>query len=178
MAERMDAASFHLSYNGEEDRLLIAVDVASDRRYGMALPRRLVKLMLGALADMHAGRRGDSYARDPMVRDTLLSFEHSHAVAQGLSSGETKPDTERRPLVAAPLVVRTIKLVPQPHAGVTVTFDDTQRVISVEMSAQRLHRFMAGVLDLAAGAGWDLPQIAAWLDRASTEAAPSPRVLQ
>src|SRR5580658_9101399 len=103
MAERMDAASFHLSYNGEEDRLLIAIDVAPDRRYGMALPRRLVKLLLGALADMYAGRRGDSVSSDSVVRETLLSFEHSHALAQGLSSGETRPDNDRRPLVATPL---------------------------------------------------------------------------
>jgi hypothetical protein len=178
MAEHMDAASFHLSYDGEEDRLLIAVDVAADQRYGMALPRRLVKLLLGALADMQAGRRDDSYIRSPEARDTVLSFEHSQAVTQGFSSGETRPDNDRKPLVAAPLVVRTIKLLPQTHAGITVTFDDAHRVICIEMTVQRLHRFMAGVLDLAASAGWDLPQVATWLDRASMEAAPSPKVLQ
>jgi hypothetical protein len=114
MTERMDAAPYHLSKDGEEDRLMIAADAAPDRR----------------------------------------------------------------PMVAVPLVVRTIRLQPQPHTRVIVAFDDAQRMISIEMSTQRLHRFTVGVLNFVADAGRNLPRIAMWLDRASVEAAPSPKVSQ
>jgi hypothetical protein len=178
MAEPIEAATFHLSFDGEEDRLFIAVDVTPDQRYAMALPRRLAKLMLGALADMYVSRRGDALARNPLVRNTVLSFEHSQAVAEGLSSGETRFNREKRPLIAPARVIHKIMLTPKSDGGIAVALDDKHHVITIDMRPQRLHRFMAGVLNLATEAQWDLPRIATWLEHASAEASPSPRVLQ
>jgi hypothetical protein len=37
----MHAATFHMNDDSEKDRMLIAIDVASDRRHAVALSRRV-----------------------------------------------------------------------------------------------------------------------------------------
>jgi hypothetical protein len=172
------SAAFHLSYDSGEDRILVAIDVESERRYAMALTRRLAKLVLAALADF-AGKHSASSARtDPQHRDTVLNFEHSSAVAAALASGDTKTHQPGKPLVEPPRLIREVKLTPKEGGAILVTLYDGQRTLTLELDQPRIHSFMAGVLELAAGAGWDLPLIAAWLDRAGAgDQSAQPRVV-
>lgn len=169
--------AFHLSYDAEEDRILIAVDVDGGQRYGMGLTRRLVKLVLAALADLSVKRSEAAAAADPQHRDIVLNFEHARAVAEGLASGDTRRSEPPKPLVQPARLVHEVKLTPRPGGGVIVACDNRQRVLSLDLPPARVHSFMAGMLDLAAGAGWDLPLIAAWLDRAGAGDAGAPRVV-
>lgn len=168
--------AFHLSYDAEEDRILIAVDIDAGRRYGMGLTRRLVKLVLAALADLAVKRSEAAGAADPQHRDIVLNFEHARAVATGLASGDTRRHEPQKPLEQPARLVREVKLTPR-EGGVTLACDDRQRMLTLELPLARVHSFMAGMLDLAAGAGWDLPLIATWLDRAGTSDAGAPRVV-
>ena len=166
MSAPQRTTAFHLSYDAEEDRILLAVDVESDQRYAMALTRRIAKLVLAALADLSVKRSGRAARADPQHRDTVLNFEHTRAVAEGLASGATKTRQPKKPLVQPPRLVHEVKLSPKGDGGVLMACDDRQRVLTLDLPPARIHRLMAGVLDLATGAGWDLPLIAAWLDRA------------
>lgn len=176
--------NYHVSYSAEEDRLLVAVEVKPDEDYAMALPRRLTKLVIGTLADLQVkkkvaaldaertaaspriGKTLEAVRRDPVMRDTVLNFEHAHAVAAGVASGDTRPRQRTKPLVASPKLVREVKITPKPDGGAVIRLNDKERVLTLDLNAQRVHSFMAGILEVATKAGWDLPVIAAWLDRA------------
>lgn len=162
----LPSGAFHMRHDAQEDRVLVLIDVAPDRHYAMALTRRLLKQLLGALADMRARVRSGA-ADDAARRDAVLGFEHAHAVARGFSSGETRRSEPVKALVAAPRLIREIKLTPRPDRGVVLVFDDRDKSATIELDPDRLHSFMAALLDIAATAGWDLPRIAAWLERAS-----------
>ncbi len=178
VAAPQQTTAFHLSYDREEDRIVIAVDVDAGRRYGMALTRRLAKLMLGALADC-AGKHSAGFAHaDPHQRDTVLTFEHASAVEAALASGETKTHQPVKPFVRPARLVHEVKLTPKDDGDVAMALYDRNQVLTLDLSPARMHSFMAGLLELAAAAGWDLPRIAAWLDRAkSAEPAGTPRVV-
>jgi len=165
--------NFHLGYVAEEDRLLLSVDVAPDQEYAMALTRRLTKALIAALVDRVAKGCTESLGDNPALRDTLLSFEHATAVADADASGARRARAAQKPLVAAPRLIRDIKMKPTPDGGVILALDDHQRALSIELNAERLHSFVAGILDVALGAGWDLPAPAAWLDRAAATAPPA-----
>ncbi|HXQ49869.1 MAG TPA: hypothetical protein VN802_02140 [Stellaceae bacterium] len=173
MAEPTATSNFHLNYDPEEDRLLVSVDLPDGKEYAMAMTRRLAKLLVGALADMHASRRAKALGSHQQMRDTVLSFEHERAVAEGFSSGGTRSNLPKKPLFAPPRLVREVKLTPRDDGGTTMVLDDKARALTFDLNQPRLHSFMAGVLDLAAHAHWDLPVIAAWLERADAgDAAP------
>ena len=151
----------------------------------MGLTRRLTKLLIGALADLQvkkkdADRAAESAAtarpaghrklealkRDPAVRDTVLSFEHTHAVAESIATGDTRPRARGKPLVAAPLLIREVKITPKQDGGAIVHLDNKQQVLTLDLDPRRVHSLMAGILDLSDKAGWDFPVIVAWLERA------------
>jgi hypothetical protein len=178
MSAPATGGKFHLSYDADEDRLLVAVDAAGDKRYAMALTRRLAKLMIGALTEMQAKHRVGVVGANPLVRDTVLSFEHAQAVAEGVSSGDTRLNQPPRAFVAAPRLIREIKLTPQPDGGVILLLDDKQQTLTIDLNRQRAHSFLQGVLDQAGRAAWDLPVTAPWLERTAGDlSAATPRVV-
>ncbi len=174
-----------MNYSAEEDRLLVAVEVQPDQEYAMGLTRRLTKLLIGTLADLQVKKKVadldaerivaspkvrktlETVRKDPVMRDTVLNFEHAHAVAAGVASGDTRPRQQSKPLVASPKLVRNVKITPKPDGGAVIRLDDKEQVLTLDLNAQRIHSLMAGILEIAAKAGWDLPVIAAWLDRAT-----------
>lgn len=176
MIAPVSSGIFHLGHDPEEDRLLVSIDVADGKVYAMAMTRRLAKLLIGSLADMHASRRGKALADQPLARDTMLNFEHEQAVAESFSSGGTRANQPKKPLVAPPRLVREIKLTPREDGGIVMVLDDKERALTFDLDQQRVHSFMAGVLDLAQRAQWDLPVIAAWLERAGAYS-PAPKVV-
>jgi hypothetical protein len=184
--------NYHVNYSAQEDRLLVSVEVTRDQEYAMGLTRRLTKLLIGTLADLQVKKKVadldaegnaaspkvrkklETVRKDPIKRDTVLKFEHAHAVAASVASGDTRPRQHSKPLVASPRLVREVKISPKADGGAIIKLDDKARVLTLDLNAQRVHSFMAGVLDIAAQAGWDLPVIAAWLDRASSKASVMP----
>jgi hypothetical protein len=144
----------------------------------MALTRRLAKLMIGALAVLQTKQRGDKVAANPMLRDTVLSFEHAQAVAEAVSTGDTQLNQPPKDFIAAPRLVREIKLTPRPEGGVIMILDDKSQKLTIDLTRQRAHSFLQGVLDQARRAGWDLPVAAAWLERTADDGtAAAPKVV-
>jgi len=187
--------NYHVNYSALEDRLLISVEVAPDQEYAMGLSRRLTKQLIGTLADLQVKRKVaeldpektkaspavrqklETVRSNPVVRDTVLNFEHTHAVATGIASGDTRPRPQSKPLIASPRVVHEVKITPQPDGGAIIRLDDKQRILTLDLNAQRVHSLMAGILRIAGEAGWDLPVIAAWLQRAAGNVSSMPNAL-
>jgi hypothetical protein len=160
---------FHLRHHVEEDRILVLVDATGEQHYAMAMTRRLAKLLLAALADIEVRRRAQT-AENPARRDAVLTFEHQTAVAEGFSSGDTRRGEPPRPIIAPPRLVHEIKLTAKADGGVVLHFDDREKTITIDLDARRVHSFMGGLIEIASKAGWDLPRIASWLERAEPAA--------
>ena len=169
---------YHLKYFAEEDRLLISVDVAPAQEYAMMVTRRLLRQVLEFLSANFAKMKAEALGRDPSVQNTVLNFEHRHAVDEATATGDARKDEQHRSLIAPPLLVREIKVNPKPDGGATLSFYDGKQYLTVDLTAQRVHVFIAAVLDIAATSGWDFPPIATWLDRAAgADPGPAGRVM-
>jgi hypothetical protein len=105
-----------------------------------------------------------------------MGLEHRQALARAAASGETRRNEPLRPLVAAPRLIREIKVTPKPE-GVVVVLDDKERALTIDLDGPRLHSFLAALVEVATNAGWDLPRIASWLDAAPPSGTPGATVV-
>lgn len=104
---------------------------------------------------------------NPMVRDTVLGFEHQAAVSAAVAGGDARRNTPAKALIAVPRLVRSAKITPRPDGSAVLVFDEGEKQLTLDLTAQRLHLFMAAILDIAGTAEWDLPPLAAWLEGSS-----------
>lgn len=166
MSVQASAPTYNVRYIAAEDRLLMSIDVPPDREFAISLTRRLAKQLIGTLATIHAKRRAAATPANPMARDTVLGFEHQAAVGAAVAGGDARKNTPKA-LVAAPRLVRRVKITPKPDGGAALVFDEGERYLTLDLTAQRVHLFMAAILDIAGTAEWDLPPLANWLDGSS-----------
>lgn len=167
MNVQASAPAYNIHYNAEEDRLLISIDVPPDREFAMSLTRRLAKHLVGTLAVVHAKRREAATPANPVARDTVLRFEHQAAVGAAVAGGDARKNTPAKALIAMPRLVRSAKITPRPDGSAVLVFDEGEKQLTLDLTAQRLHLFMAAILDIAGTAEWDLPLLAAWLEGSS-----------
>jgi len=167
---------YHLKYHADEDRLLVSVDIPPAQEYAMALTRRLTKHLLAALAANYVKSATAAAIKNPATREIVLNFEHGSAVGAGVAGGEIRQDAGGKSLVAAPRTVREIRIAPSAQGNTAMLMNDGERTLTIDLTAQRIHIFIAAVLDIAVQAAWDFPTIAAWLD-AAPPATAMPRVL-
>ncbi|GEM_PF-2449418 len=177
MTLQVTAHSYHLRHLIEEDRLLIAVDISAEHELAMLLTRRLTRNLVSAMAKMVADR-----APQPgPIRDTVLDFEHSHAVATAMAEGHMREENrnpEQPKQLAAPLrLVQEVKLGPKKDGGVSLLFDNREQVLVIEISGDRMHMVIETFLQIAERAGWDFPPIASWLEGSKTVSVPQNRSL-
>ena len=170
MSVQASAPRYNVRYVAAEDRLLVSIDIAPDREFAMGLTRRLAKQLIGALAAIRAKRSDATTPANPAVRDTVLGFEHQAAVEAAVAGGDAHKNTPTKTLIAAPRLVRTVKITPKPDGGAVLVFDEGERYLTLDLTPQRVHLFIAAILDIAGTAEWDLPPLAAWLEGSSLSA--------
>ena len=174
MNVQASAPTYGIRYNADEGRLLISIDVPPDREFAMSLTRRLAKHLVGTLAAVHAKRREAATPANPTARDTVLGFEHQAAVGAAVAGGDARKNTPAKALIAAARLVRTVKITPRPDGSAVLVFDEGEKHLTLDLTAQRLHLFMAAILDIAGTAEWDLPPLATWLEGSSLAAGQAP----
>lgn len=174
MDVQASAPTYNIRYNAEEDRLLISIDLPPDREFAMSLTRRLAKHLVGTLASVHAKRRQAATPANPTARDTVLGFEHQAAVVAAVADGDARKNTPAKALVATPRLVRTVKITPRPDGSAMLVFDEGEKHLTLDLTAQRLHLFMAAMLDIAGTAEWDFPSLATWLEGGALVAGQAP----
>lgn len=174
MDVQASAPTYNIRYNADEDRLLISIDVPPDREFAMSLTRRLAKHLVGTLASVHAKRREAATPANPTARDTVLGFEHQAAVGAAVAGGDARKNTPAKALISAPRLVRTVKITPRPDGSAVLVFDEGEKHLTLDLTAQRLHLFMAAILDIAGTAEWDFPSLATWLEGSSLAADQAP----
>ena len=165
MKPQINAQSYHLRYSSDEDRLLLSVDLSPESELAMLVTRRLTRNLIGALAKF-VSDRGPVPGANSNLRETLLDFEHGHAVAAAKAEGQMREETRiKHPAVPVKLV-HEVKLVPKPEGGLTLLFDNNEQLLAIDVAFDRLHMVIETIVQMAERAGWDFPPIASWLDPA------------
>lgn len=176
MKPQINAQSYHLRYQLDEDRILLSVDLSPEHEFAMAITRRLTRNLVAALAKFIADR-GQVPDVNPSLRDTILDFQHSQSVATAIAQGNMR-DENRQKQPAVPLrLVHEVKLVPKPDGGLSLVFDNSEQLLAVEVAAERMHMVIATFLQMAERAGWDFPPIASWLDASKSAGTAEGRVV-
>jgi hypothetical protein len=170
MSVQASASTYNIRYVAAEDRLLISIDVPPDREFAMSLTRRLAKQLVGSLAAIHARQREAATPAHPAARDAVLGFEHQAAVGAAVADGDARKNTPAKALVAPPRLVQTAKIRPKVDGGAVIVLDEGDKQLTLDLTPQRVHLFMAAILDIAATAEWDLPPLAVWLEGSSLSA--------
>ena len=89
------ARTYRLRYVAEEDRLLLSADFSAEKELALPLTRRITRKVVAALAKFMAERSRVGQDTNPLLRDTVLEFEHSNSVAKALAEGKMR--TEKPP---------------------------------------------------------------------------------
>jgi len=55
-------------------------------------------------------------------------------------------------------------------ADEAAVFDGGEKFLTLDLTPQRVHLFMAAILDISGTAAWDFPPLATWLDGSSLAA--------
>jgi hypothetical protein len=176
MKPQINAQSYHLRYELEEDRVLLSVDLSPEHELAMALTRRLTRNFVAALAKFIADR-GQVPDVNPGLRDTILDFQHSQSVATAIAQGNMRDENRQKPPAMPPRLVREVKIVPKPDAGLALVFDNSEQLLVVEVAPERIHMVIATFVQISERAGWDFPPIASWLDASKSVEAPAGRVV-
>jgi hypothetical protein len=177
MTLQVTAHSYHLRYAVDEDRILVSVDISPEHELAMPMTRRLTRNLLAAMAKMASDRGPASVpaGAPPLVRDTILDFEHSQSVATAVAEGHMRnePPREKPPSMPMPMrLVREVKLVPRNNGGIALVFENGEQQLILEIAPERIHMVIETFVQMAERAGWHFPPIASWLDPAKAAASP------
>ena len=146
MSVQASAPTYNIRYIAAEDRVLVSIDVPPDREFAMSLTRRLAKQLVGTLAGVYAKRRERTTPGNPTA------------------GGDARKNTPAKTLIAVPRLVRTVKITSRDDGGAVLVFDEGEKYLTLDLTPQRVHLFMAAILDIAGAAEWDFPALATWLD--------------
>jgi hypothetical protein len=164
MTVRITTQSYHLRYLPTEDRILLSVSVPEEQEFGVALTRRLMRVLLEALAKIASERGKTPAGADPNLRDILLDFEHSQSVANAVAAGNLREEKRVERLSAPPKLIHKVTVTPDNNGVLSLLFDDPELAITLNIPPERLHTVIETFVRTAERAGWDFPPLAGWLD--------------
>jgi hypothetical protein len=116
-----------VEFDAEQDRLLMRVSTASGEEALLWLTRRCV-LRLWELLQGHVESRPDIVARapDPVVRRTLVEFEHEKALSHATFTKPYEQTPRVHPLGDMPLLVARLQRRPAPDGRLVLGMLPTQ----------------------------------------------------
>ncbi len=161
---QISARTYRLRYVAEEDRLLLSVDLSPQGEIALAVTRRMTRKLVAALAKFVSERSRFGQEANPLLRDTVLEFEHTQSVAKALAEGKLRTETSDKALTIAAKPVRNVNMAAKSEGGLALTFDTSEQAITLHVAPQRIHMVISMFLRMAERAGWDFPPIASWLD--------------
>jgi len=171
---QITAQAYHLRYAVDEDRILLSVDISPDTELAIPITRRMTRNLVTALAKLIAER---SATHTPLMRDTVLDFEHSKSVADAVASGNMRDETRKKPLTTSAKPVREVNIVPKANGAIALVFDNSEQLLTLDVSGERIHIVISTFIRMAERAGWDFPPIASWLDASKTVSDAAGRVV-
>ena len=154
-------ADYHLTYSKTEDRLIVSTD---DEEQGVALTRRLTREMVKVIAKVVTQQKSATTGGNDLVRDTVLNFERSKAVSEAYADGSARRSKRKSPDAVLSKLARAVDISAKRSGGATLVFRDSGNLLTLALDARGIYVLISAILDIAVSAGWDLPEIAAWLE--------------
>jgi hypothetical protein len=174
---QITAQAYHLRYTVDEDRILLSVDISPDTELAIPITRRMTRNLVAALAKLVSERAGTGATNNPLVRDTVLDFEHSKSVADAVASGNMRDETRKKPLTMSAKPVREVNIVPKANGAIALVFDNSEQLLTLDVARERIHIVISTFIRMAERAGWDFPPIASWLEASKNVADTAGRVV-
>jgi len=169
-------SGYQLTYSKTEDRLLFSVD---DVQAVVALTRHLTREMLKAIAKVVAQQKSATTGGSELTRNTVLNFEHSKAVTEAYADGTARRVKQKSPDAALLKLATAIDIIGNKKGGAALVFRDSEKLCTLSLDAPGVYVLLSTFLEMAANAGWDFPEIAAWIEpaRAPGQEQQPPKVL-
>ncbi len=166
----MDIAQFQVTFDAEQDRLLLRVNTSEGAELRLWLTRRLVRGFWPVWHQAVAHSRGLALpaAATMEAREALVEMERSQVTATSDFATPFKPaeSPQQLPLGDEPLLVNEVRLTPLPNGTLRTEWLRGSRLVGLDLGRNLMHALTKLVEDGVAAADWDLagganPEIAA-----------------
>jgi|GEM_PF-5513076 len=157
---------YHLRYWPEEDRVSLSVDVDDGHEARFMVTRRLVRGLIGLLAEIIARRAGPEKGDPPTSVERVnecLRFAHEAAVARSRAGGRIGTGSPAKEPAAPPILINRVDVRGRPGGEISVQLSRDEQVLTLSFSQEALHVFIDSVLRVAAHAQWDITLGQRWL---------------
>jgi hypothetical protein len=84
-----------------------------------------------------------------------------------------REEQREKPLAEPARLVREVTIASKPNGLITIGFDNSEQILSLDVAPERLHMVIETFIRMAERAEWDFPPMAAWLDPAKMVAVPA-----
>jgi len=147
----MDIHQLSLTYQADQDRILVQISTHSGEALRLWLTRRMAATLFSHLTriatNMEIGN-AQLATQDDMGKKMLMEFKKHESIAQADFMTPFKPDAAVFSIGAEPLLVTTLSLTPTGRGELRIGFEEKfadtvkPRGFQVTMTAPLLHSFM------------------------------------
>lgn len=146
-----------MTFNAEEDRMLLRVSTTDESEYQLWLTRRFIKVLWGALIKSMERNPTLKQSLEPAVKDAVMNMRHQEAVA---TSNFDKPHDEgKRNLTSntGPLMVVGGSVTPLKNGATRLTFNTMDgKGINFSLTEDLLHAVCHLIITSSQKADWGL----------------------
>lgn len=189
----MDIRQVSVTYQQEQDRVLVRINTAQAEELRLWLTRRLVSGLWPALnravaqaSELAAAAEGRPAPHDTAARRALSAFERDSALSQAnFAAPYEAAQPAALPLGTTPLLVSEVRITPQASGALQIGFQEklpdaaTPRGFQIELTGTLMHGFTHLLEQAIVAAEWRVPMLgdAPDADTAPGALAPAPRYL-
>jgi len=156
-AQAMQIHQMQLTFDPEQDRLLLRLSTRDQAEFRFWLTRRCVRILWRALLRMLEQDRALQGQFDPDTRREVLGMQHEGFVQQGNFSQSFANGARSLPLGEAPVLVTQFKTGRKPDGAQLLSLHPTQgKGIDIALDTRLLHILCKLVQEAVGKAEWDL----------------------
>lgn len=153
----MNIHQIQMSYNAQEDRILLRILTTQRAEFRFWMTRRYVKLLWNVLLNMLARDPVAVVHQDESVRRTVMGFQHANAVSGGEFAKPFEEGVSVMPLGANPVLLSRISgKQPGQQQQVLSLHPEQGHGIDLGVNTSLLHIISKLLVDAVAQSDWDL----------------------
>jgi hypothetical protein len=156
----MDIAQLQVTFDAEQDRLLLRINTTAGTELRLWLTRRLVRGFWPVWHRAVAHSRGLALpaAATPAAREALVEMERSQVTSTSdfATPFKTAETPQQLPLGNEPLLVNEVRLTPLPNGTLRSEWLRGSKLVGLDLGSNLMHALTKLVEDGVAAADWDL----------------------
>jgi hypothetical protein len=152
----MNIHQIQMSYNAQEDRILLRILSTERSEFRFWMTRRYVKLLWSVLLKMLAHDPVAAVHQDENVRRTMMGFQHANAVSGGEFAKPFEEGVSVMPLGANPVLLSRISGKPAGQQQLLSLHPEKGQGIDLGVNTSLLHMISKLLVDAVTQSDWDL----------------------